>query len=144
MPAVAGYSGTPLQKKLGMRPGNRVAFVNAPEGFADQFSDVEVRDRLRAPLDVVVLFASRRAELPRRLPAARRALEPDGGLWVAWPKKASGVPTDLSFEVVQPLGLGEGLVDNKVCAIDDVWSALRFVYRRSDRAAVAAARASRR
>jgi hypothetical protein len=144
LPTVADYSGTPLQQKLGMRPGHRVAFVNAPAGFADQFSDVEVRHRLRAPLDVVVLFASRRADLARRFSAARRTLEPDGGLWVAWPKKASGVPTDLSFEVVQPLGLSEGLVDNKVCAIDEVWSGLRFVYRRADRAAVAAARASGR
>ncbi len=101
----AGYSGTPLQQKLGMKPGHRVAFVNAPAGFADQFSGVEVVTRLRSALDVIVLFAAGRAELARRLPAAKRALSPAGGLWVAWPKKASGVPTDLCFEVVQPLGL---------------------------------------
>ena len=132
----AGYSGTPLQQKLGMKPGHRVSFVNAPDGFADRFTGVEVRRQLRGPLDVIVLFASTHAELARRFPAARRALSADGGLWVAWPKKASGVPTDLRFEVVQPLGLDGGLVDNKVCAIDETWSGLRFVYRRSDRAGV--------
>ncbi len=140
----AGYSGTPLQQKLGMKPGHRVAFVNAPDGFADQFDGVEVRRQLRAPLDVIVLFTVTHAELARRFPAARRALAADGGLWVAWPKKASGVPTDLRFEVVQPLGLDGGLVDNKVCAIDDTWSGLRFVYRRSDRAGVATSATSGR
>ena len=129
----AGYSGTPLQQKLGIRPGHRVAFVNAPPAFADQFSGVDVMARLRGPLDVVVLFATRRADLARRFPAAKRALADAGGLWVAWPKKASGVATDLRFEVVQPLGLDQGLVDNKVCAIDDTWSGLRFVYRLADR-----------
>ena len=132
----AGYSGTPLQQKLGMKPGHRVAFVNAPPGFADQFrGGVDVLARLRGPLDVVVLFATRRADLARRFPAAKRALATNGGLWVAWPKKASGVATDLRFEVVQPLGLDAGLVDNKVCAIDQTWSGLRFVYRLADRAA---------
>ena len=131
----AGYSGTPLAKKLGMKPGHRVAFVNAPPGFAEQFSDVQVLARLRGPLDVVVLFATTRTELARRFPVAKRALAGNGGLWVAWPKKASGVATDLRFEVVQPLGLAEGLVDNKVCAIDETWSGLRFVYRLADRAA---------
>lgn len=129
----AGYSGTPLQQKLGMKPGHRVAFPAAPDGFAARFTDVEVRRRLRHPLDVIVLFATSRAELVRRFPAAKNALVDNGGLWVAWPKKASGVATDLSFEVVQPLGLESGLVDNKVCAIDDVWSGLRFVYRVKDR-----------
>jgi hypothetical protein len=129
----AGYSGTPLQQKLGMKPGHRVAFPGAPDGFAQQFTGVEVMGRLRHPLDVVVLFATTRAELARRFPSAKRALVDNGGLWVAWPKKAAQVPTDLSFEVVQPLGLDAGLVDNKVCAIDQVWSGLRFVYRLKDR-----------
>ena len=133
----ADYSGTPLQQKLGMKPGHRVAFVNAPAGFADQFTGVQVLGRLRSPLDVIVLFATTRAELARRFPAARRALAADGGLWVAWPKKASGVTADLRFENVQALGLEAGLVDNKVCAIDETWSGLRFVYRLADRAGVA-------
>ena len=132
-PAEAGYSGTPLQQKLGMKPGHRVAFPNAPAGFADRFTGVKVRAQLRAPLDVIVLFADTAAELRRRFPAAKKALVPNGGLWVAWPKKSSGVPTDLVFEVVQPLGLDAGLVDNKVCAIDETWSGLRFVYRLKDR-----------
>ena len=134
-PADAGYSGTPLPKKLGMKPGHRVAFPGAPDGFAGRFRDegVEIVRQLRHPLDVVVLFATSHAELARRLPAAKEALVDNGGLWVAWPKKASKVPTDLSFEVVQPLGLDAGLVDNKVCAIDEVWSGLRFVYRVKDR-----------
>lgn len=131
----AGYSGTPLPRKLGMKSGHRVAFPGAPDGFAARFDGegVDVRAQLRHPLDVIVLFATRRADLRRRLPAAKKALAWDGGLWVAWPKKASGVATDLSFEVVQPLGLDAGLVDNKVCAIDDVWSGLRFVHRVKDR-----------
>ena len=131
----AGYSGTPLPRKLGMKPGFRVAFPGAPEGFARRFDDVgvEAQAQLRHPLDVIVLFAATAAELRRRFPAAKKALAWDGGLWVAWPKKASGVATDLSFEVVQPLGLDAGLVDNKVCAIDEVWSGLRFVYRVKDR-----------
>ena len=129
----AGYSGTPLQKKLGIKPGHRVAFPGAPEGFADRFTDVEVSTEMRGPLDVIVLFATTRGELARRFPAAKEALAIDGGLWVAWPKKASKVATNLAFEVVQPLGLESGLVDNKVCAIDDVWSGLRFVYRLKDR-----------
>ena len=142
--ASAGYSGTPLQQKLGMKPGHRVAFVNAPEGFAEQFRDVEVQARLRSPLDVIVLFATTRAELARGFPAAKGALAEDGGLWVAWPKKASGVATDLRFEVVQPLGLEAGLVDNKVCAVDDTWSALRFVYRLKDRTRAGAGPGTRR
>ena len=131
----AGYSGTPLPRKLGMRAGHRVAFPGAPDGFADRFGNeaVEVRAQLRHPLDVIVLFATTAAELRRRFPAAKKALAWNGGLWVAWPKKASGVSTDLAFEVVQPIGLDAGLVDNKVCAIDEVWSGLRFVYRVKDR-----------
>ena len=131
----AGYSGTPLPRKLGMGPGHRVAFPGAPDGFAGRFDGVGVdrRERLRFPLDVIVLFATSAAGLRRRFPAAKRALAFDGGLWVAWPKRSSGVPTDLSFDAVQPVGLDAGLVDNKVCAIDEVWSALRFVYRVEDR-----------
>jgi hypothetical protein len=105
----SGYSGTALPKKLGIREGARVAVVSAPDGF------------------------TRRAELARRFPSFVRALESDGGLWVAWPKKTSGVATDLAFDAVRDVGLGAGLVDNKVCAIDATWSALRFVHRAADR-----------
>ena len=125
----AGYSGTPLPKKLGVKQGHRVAFVNAPDGFAHRFSGVELVPRLRPPLDVIVLFTTSRRDLLRRLPAARRALTDSGGLWVAWPKRASGVATDLSENAIRTLVLDDVLVDNKICAIDETWSGLRFVRR---------------
>ncbi|MDP8976150.1 MAG: DUF3052 domain-containing protein [Actinomycetota bacterium] len=137
---MAGYSGTPLQKKLGMKPGHRVSFVNAPADFADKFTDVEVLARLRRPLDVVVLFATWQRDLLRRLPAAQRALTEDGGLWVAWPRKAAKVATDLDENAVRDLILSDVLVDNKICAIDETWSGLRFVYRRTARRAARATR----
>lgn len=133
----AGYSGTPLPRKLGIRPGARVALLGAPpgaRGLLDPLPDgVRLLGRIAPDLDVIVLFALRRAEVVRRLAAARRALRPDGGLWVAWPKRASGVPTDLTEDVVREVGLAAGLVDNKVCAIDTTWSGLRLVVRLRDR-----------
>jgi hypothetical protein len=135
------YSGTPLPKKLGIKEGSRVAIVDAPEGFPATLTPmpdgVEVVSRLSGHLDVVVLFATRLAPLERRFAPAVRALEWDGGLWLCWPKKASKVETELSFEVVQSLGLGAGLVDNKIAAIDAVYQGMRFVYRLKDRPAVA-------
>jgi hypothetical protein len=130
----SGYSGTPLPKKLGIKPGARVAAVGpVPESFEAALGDVEVRRRLRGRADVIVAFFADRGALERRLPALRDALEPAGGLWIAWPKRSSGVDTDLGEGVVRELGLAAGLVDNKVCAIDEIWSGLRFVYRLRDR-----------
>jgi hypothetical protein len=135
----AGYSGTPLVRKLGIKPGARLALIGAPREFRQSTlgplpDDVVVREDLRGgTLDVIVAFSERRSELERRLPALRRALDPAGGLWTAWPKRTSGVPTDLTEEVIRRIGLDAGLVDNKVCAIDSVWSGLRFVYRLRDR-----------
>jgi hypothetical protein len=133
----SGYSGTPLLRKLGISSGARVAIVAAPEGFDGVLGNlpdgVQVRRQARGKLDVIVYFVTRRAELSRRFAGFARALEPDGGLWVAWPKKTSGVATDLVFDAVQGVGLGEGLVDNKVCAIDHTWSGLRFVHRLENR-----------
>jgi len=134
----AGYSGTPLPKKLGIREGSRVALLGAPDGFEAQTlgplpSGVTIRRRAQRRADVVVLFATTLAGLRRRFEPAMRCLEPDGGLWVAWPKKASSLETDLAFETVQRLGLDAGLVDNKICAIDGTWSGLRFVVRLADR-----------
>jgi hypothetical protein len=135
----AGYSGTPLPRKLGIKAGARLALIGAPADFGVTLGelppDVAVRRRLRGPHDVILAFYVRRAELERRLPALRGALDPGGGLWVAWPKRASGVPSDVSEDVVRELGLAAGLVDNKVCAIDGVWSGLRFVFRLRDRPA---------
>jgi hypothetical protein len=134
----AGYSGTPLPRKLGIKSGARLGLIGAPEGFdatlGELPDDVTVGRRLgRRPFDVVVAFFSRRAMLERRLPELAGALDPAGGLWIAWPKRASGVATDVTEDVVRRLGLAAGLVDNKVCAIDDVWSGLRLVYRLRDR-----------
>jgi hypothetical protein len=134
---VAGYSGTPLAKKLGIKEGHRVAFPQAPDGFADLLGElpegVVVRPRTSGPLDVIVFFTERRAELERRLPALRRAMDPAAGLWIAWPKRSSGVETDMTEDVARDLGLANRLVDNKVCAIDETWSGLRLVIRLADR-----------
>lgn len=135
--STAGYSGTPLPRKLGISPGARVVLSRAPDGFdatlGELPADVRVLRRMPASADVVVLFADRRADLERRLPAARSAVRPDGGLWVAWPKRASGARTDITEDVVRGIGAAAGLVDNKVCAIDDTWSGLRLVVRLRDR-----------
>jgi hypothetical protein len=136
-PQAAGYSGTPLVRKLGIKPGARLGLIGAPEGFdatlGELPEEVAVRRMARGRLDVIVAFFIVRAELQRRLPALRGALDPAGGLWIAWPKRASGVATDVTEGVVRDLGLSAGLVDNKVCAIDQVWSGLRLVYRLRDR-----------
>jgi hypothetical protein len=136
--AMAGYSGTPLPGKLGIKPGHRLALVGAPAAFAATLGalppGVLTRTDLRGrELDVVVLFATARAELERRFSGAAARLAQAGGLWIAWPKKASGVATDLTEGVVREVGPAAGLVDNKVCAIDEVWSGLRFVIRLVDR-----------
>ena len=125
----AGYSGTPLARKLGFKEGMRVAYVNPPEGFAVDGID-DVRSRLAKGTELVVFFTRRRRELERRLAALRGAIEPDGMLWVAWPKRASGVETDMTEDVVREVALPTVLVDTKVCAIDEVWSGLRLVVRR--------------
>ncbi|MSQ42017.1 MAG: DUF3052 family protein [Dehalococcoidia bacterium] len=135
----AGYSGTPLPRKLGIKPGHRLALVGAPAGFEVTLGalpdGVTLLARPWASLDVVVCFTTRRADLARRFAPMARALDPAGGLWVAWPKRASRVPTDLDENAVRAVGLEAGLVDNKVCAIDETWSGLRFVYRLADRPA---------
>ncbi len=134
MEPMAGYSGTPLAKKLGIRPEASVAIINEPAGFRDTLDPVppgvEFTSSLRRRADVVVLFVTSRAEFARRVGAAGRTIFPDGGLWIAWPKRASKVPTDMTEDVVREVALPLGLVDNKVCAIDDTWSGLRIVWRR--------------
>ncbi len=129
------YSSTPLPKKLGMRTGSRVLLVGAPDGFelGTLPPSTELVRSARGPLDVVLLFSTRRSELERRFARLAERLDPGGRLWVAWPKKASKVDTDLTFEIVQRLGLDAGLVDNKSASIDDVFQGLQFVYRLRDR-----------
>src|SRR5436190_18457659 len=128
---MAGYSATPLEQKLGIKPGHRVLLLNAPDGFA--LEGVAPIRSLRGKADVILSFHTERRELERRLPALRGALVPNGGLWIAWPKKASKVATDVDENVVRELGLANRLVDNKVAAVDEVWSGLRLVIRVRDR-----------
>ena len=133
-----GYSGTPLPRKLGIKPGHRVALLGAPDGFeADTLGElpdgVGVVRRAGGEADVIVSFHTSRAELERRLPTLRAMMEPAAGLWIAWPKRASKVPTDMTEDVVREIALPTGLVDNKVCAIDETWSGLRLVIRLSAR-----------
>jgi hypothetical protein len=127
-----GYSGTPLPQKLGVKPDSRVLLDGAPEGF--ELPGVRAHTRPgAAPYDVVLLFAGHRARLERRwAPLAGRLTTP-GRLWVCWPKRSSGLQTDLSENDVRDYGLANGLVDVKVCAVDETWSGLAFVRRLSDR-----------
>jgi len=124
---VAGYSGTPLVRKLGIKPGDVVAQLGGPDAL---LPEVTVRRRLPGAADIVLFFASERAILERRLPALRAAIEPAASLWVCWPKKASKVPTDITEDVIREVVLPTGLVDVKVCAVDNVWSGLKLVVRK--------------
>lgn len=128
-----GYSGTPLVRKLGFKPGTRAHYVNAPEHFAALVGELPAGVRvLRRPapeLDLVVLFVRERAQLERRLASLQPKLEAAGMIWVSWPKRASKVPTDISEDVVREIALPRGLVDVKVCAIDETWSGLKLVTR---------------
>jgi hypothetical protein len=130
----AGYSGVPLPQKLGIRTGMTVAFLGAPATFADTLgplpSDVQVRSRLGGHLDLVVFFVTRRVELADRVEALRTAVAPAGCVWVAWPKRASKVATDVTEDVVREVALPTGLVDIKVAAIDNTWSGLKLVIRK--------------
>jgi hypothetical protein len=131
----AGYSGTPLPRKLGIGEDDELALIGAPEGFEDTLGElpgVTVHTNLTegALFDVMVVFVTWRAELEAELDRLRARMAPACGLWIAWPKRASKVPTDMTDQVVRDIALPTGLVDNKVCAIDEVWSALRLVIRR--------------
>jgi hypothetical protein len=135
---MAGYSGTPLVKKLGIKAAYRMGFVNAPGGFKKELgalpSGVKVSTHsLPKPLDLIIFFTDSQQKLKSSFSDLARKLTENGMLWVAWPKKASGVATDLSENIVQQIGLDAGLVDVKVCAINDTWSGLKFVYRLKDR-----------
>jgi hypothetical protein len=151
--ASAGYSGTPLPRKLGVKEGHRVALLREPDGFRATLGElpdgVHVTTRASVPrnsptggnLDVIVAFFTRRAELEKRLRPLMDAMDVDGALWVSWPKRSSGVETDITEDTLREVGLPLGLVDNKVCAIDETWSGLRLVYRKENRDAVRASRA---
>jgi hypothetical protein len=134
------YSGTPLWKKLGIRQGSRVVLVGPPDGFHDLIEtpaplppEVDFLARATKGIDVAVLFTTERRVLEQRFARLAATLERDGRLWVAWPKKASKIDTDLSFGVVQRHGLEAGLVDNKTASITDVFQGCQFVFRLADR-----------
>jgi hypothetical protein len=133
-PEAAGYSGTPLAEKLGVAAGTTLALVMAPAGWAiDLPPDVTVKRRAGGHVDVAVAFFTSAAMLERRLDSLGAMIFPAGGLWIAWPKKTSGVATDLGDNAVRAAALPRGLVDNKVCALDATWSAQRLVWRRENR-----------
>jgi hypothetical protein len=131
----AGYSGTPLVTKLGIKPDNRIQFFDPPEDFGDALGTLPdgLEHVTRGALDFAIVFVRRRIHLEKRFPAIRDRLESNGTLWVAWPKKSARTATDLSENIVREIGLQAGLVDVKVCAIDDTWSGLKFVRRLRDR-----------
>ena len=137
MTTAAGYSGTPLAKKLGIKEGSRVTLVRAPEDFEELLAPipdgVRISRRLGRDADVIVAFHTSRATYEARFDRLRDGMHDAGGLWIAWPKKASGVATDITEDVVRDVALARGLVDNKVCAIDTTWSGLRIVVRVADR-----------
>ena len=137
---MAGYSGTPLAKKIGIKEGSRIALVNAPKDF--QFEPKELPDKVEfvkpaaKSLDIILFFVTTERALAKDFSKLAARLTANGMIWITWPKKSSGVATDLSFDRVQKIGLAAGLVDVKICAVDDTWSGLKFVYRLKDRAAM--------
>jgi hypothetical protein len=136
---MAGYSKTPLVKKLGIKAGQGIAVVNPPKNFlAKELQPLPEKVRINAaqtgkPLDFILLFVDSANALNKDFPKLKAKLTRDGIFWVSWPKKSSGLETDLSFGVVQQIGLEIGLVDVKICAVNDIWSGLKFVYRLKDR-----------
>lgn len=131
---MAGYSGTPLPKKLGIVEDSSLALIDAPQGVVEVLPPgVSVKRQARGTADVVVAFFTRRRDFERRIESLGKMIFPSGGLWVAWPKRASGRQTDMHEDVVREVALPLGLVDNKVCAIDETWTGLRVVWRRERR-----------
>ncbi len=134
---MAGYSGTPLVRKLGIREDSRIIFVNEPENFRSELGDlpdgVRTEEQLEGEFDYIHFFTREKSALERDFPELKDHLKKSGLLWVSWPKRASGIQTDLSENAVRAIGLENGLVDVKVAAIDAVWSGLKFVYRTADR-----------
>lgn len=134
---MAGYSGTPLLQKLGIREGQRVLLRKAPADLPQELSSY-AKARLKNDLDVVLLFAKSLADFKTEFANQTRAIKPDGMIWVAWPKKSSGISTDLTENAIRDLALKTPFVDIKVCAIDDTWSGLKLVVRKESRTAFAA------
>lgn len=132
---MAGYSGTPLATKLGVRDGMTVLFLDAPSDVLNSLPESVVHRRRVGPgTDVAALFVTKKALLERKLPSLAEAIFPDGSVWIAWPKRSSGIRTEVGEDTIRDVALPMGLVDNKVCAIDDTWSGLRLVWRKERRA----------
>ncbi|MFN0253454.1 MAG: DUF3052 family protein [Kofleriaceae bacterium] len=138
----SGYSGTPLPQKLGIQERHRVALIHPPAGFDKTLGTlptgttvVRFATTAKQPplLDVIVVFVKQRADMVSQIAACRPRMQQAGGLWIAWPKKSSGVATDIREQTIRDVALPTGLVDNKVCAIDDTWSGLRLVIRKENR-----------
>ncbi len=133
----AGYSGTPLAEKLGIRKGDTLVVLHDPGHFADMVAPlppaVKVRTSARGKADVAVFFTTARRDLERRIDTLGRLIHPDGGVWVAWPKRAAKLETDMTEDVVRDVVLPLGLVDVKVAAIDETWSGLKVVWRKQYR-----------
>jgi hypothetical protein len=133
----AGYSGTPLAKKLGIKPGFRIFLENAPDTYQQLLEplpeDVEFLDSIAADLDMIHLFTDKAKELAAKLKRYWKKIKPNGSIWISWPKKASKVPTDITEDTVRELALPLGLVDVKVCAVDEIWSGLKLVIRVENR-----------
>jgi hypothetical protein len=130
--AAAGYSGTPLQQKLGFKPGMTAVYLDAPDHLEELLGELEgvaVKRALRGHADLVMCFVTERRAREQRAARLREAVAPDGMVWVCWPKKASKVPTDMTEDVVRDVLLPTGLVDNKVAAVDETWSGLKLVVR---------------
>ena len=134
---MAGYSKTPLVKKLGIKPGFRLIILNAPKNYGQTLGElpanVTVADTLVGPFDFIHFFITQREALVNEFPRLKQALAPDGMLWISWPKRSAKVETDLTEDIIRAVGLDNGLVDVKVAAVDEVWSGLKFVYRLKDR-----------
>jgi hypothetical protein len=134
---MAGYSKRSLVAKLGMKAGSKVSFINPPDGYDETLGelppDITITGSLKGPLDFVQCFVREKAALEAKFPVLKAALAYDGMLWISWPKKAAKVETDLNENIVREIGLANGLVDVKVCAVDETWSGLKFVYRSEDR-----------
>ncbi len=134
---MAGYSGTPLIQKIGIKPGHRIILRHHPASFVKDLGRLpegaESTDRLSGKANVVVYFTDKLSALAKDFYRLAETLEPDGMLWIGWPKKSSGRKTDLTEDVIRKVGLDGGLVDVKVCAIDETWSGLKFVFRLKDR-----------
>jgi len=134
---MAGYSGTPLPKKLGLKPPMTLAVINAPRGYRSWLGElpagVRIVSKVGKPLQAAHLFATKRAVVKKNLAVLRKLVEQSGFVWVSWPKKASKVETDITEDVIREVALPLGLVDVKVCAVSDVWSGLKLVIRKSER-----------